>query len=104
MEIGSFVLDAQHVAGMDVARGLGFHFIRADATEIAGLGCKCSCLEEASSPEPLVDAYRLFLLFGSHVSGEILGSGFTGFQDSVAVEVAGGGDVETELSSGAVES
>lgn len=58
MEFAAFVLDAQHVSNMNFARRLGFQFVGADASEIAGFRCEAAGLEKACGPKPLVDTYR----------------------------------------------
>src|ERR1039458_9849021 len=50
------LLDAQHVTGADLARGLGALATGGDAAQFAGLGSLLARLEEARRPQPLVDA------------------------------------------------
>jgi hypothetical protein len=59
VELGGFVLDAEHVPQMNFACGLGLDFVGADPAKIAGLGCEGTRFEETGGPEPLVDADRL---------------------------------------------
>jgi hypothetical protein len=66
VEFAAFVLYAQHVADVNISRGLCFDFVGANAAEIAGLGGQGPGLEEAGGPEPFVDAYRFSELFGCH--------------------------------------
>jgi hypothetical protein len=76
----------EHVAGTDLARGLGGDVVRGDAVHVAGFGGLLAGFEEASGPEPLVDACAghesIFFYFckcvldgAEHAHGEIEESG-----------------------------
>jgi hypothetical protein len=66
VKFAALVSDAEHVAYTDIARGLGFDLVGADAAEIAGLGGESARLEEARSPKPPVDADGICVLPSRH--------------------------------------
>ena len=56
LEFADFVADGEAVAGFDLSRGFGGLAVRDDAAHVTGFGGEFTGFEEASGPEPLVDA------------------------------------------------
>ena len=56
VELAAFVFDVQQITDADLTSRLGGLAVGEDALELAGFGGLLASLEEASGPEPLVDA------------------------------------------------
>ena len=56
VELAAFVFDVQQIADANLTRRLGGLAVREDPLELAGFGGLLASLEEASGPEPLVNA------------------------------------------------
>ena len=56
LEQPAFIFNLQHVAGVDIACGLGAYAAGENAANVAGLAVQGAGLEEARGPEPLVNA------------------------------------------------
>src|SRR5579883_1918846 len=57
VKFAAVVLNAKHIAGLDVASGLGGLAVEIDPSEFAGARRDRACFEESRSPEPFVDAH-----------------------------------------------